>query len=74
MTAVLDVKGLNCPLPVLRVKKAFRTLPPGETLSVHATDPGVVRDVEAFCKTGGHALLGWREEAGVITLELRRGS
>ena len=73
MPATLDVKGLTCPLPVLRVKKAMRSMQAGETLTVHATDPGVVRDAEAFCRAGGHALLGWRVAEGVIVLELRRG-
>ena len=73
MPTSLDVKGLNCPLPVLRIKKKIRDVAPGDVLTVEATDPGVVADAEAFCAAGGHALLASREAAGVITLEIRRG-
>jgi tRNA 2-thiouridine synthesizing protein A len=72
MPAELDVKGLNCPLPVLRVKKRVRDLAAGETLRILATDPGAPRDVEAFCVADGHAFLGAREEAGVFAIEIRR--
>ena len=74
MPASLDVKGLNCPLPVLRIKKKLRDVAVGDRLTVEATDPGVIRDAEAFCRAGGHALVEAREEAGVITLEIRRGA
>jgi len=58
MTAqVLDVKGLNCPLPILRAKKALKDVPVGETLQVLATDPGAVKDFEAFCRTTGNELV-----------------
>ena len=53
----LDAKGLNCPLPILRAKKALTALPAGATLEVLATDPGAVKDFEAFCRTTGHELL-----------------
>ena len=46
----LDTKGLSCPLPVLKLKKAMGALPKGQTLAVLATDPGAVRDFEAFCR------------------------
>ena len=54
---VLDVKGLNCPLPILRARKALKDIPPGGTLRVLATDPGAVKDFEAFCRTTGNELL-----------------
>ena len=72
MSAVLDVKGLTCPLPVLRVKKRVRDLAADETLQILATDPGAPRDVEAFCAADGPAFLGTREEAGVCVIEIRR--
>jgi tRNA 2-thiouridine synthesizing protein A len=72
MPAELDVKGLNCPLPVLRVKKRVRDLGAAETLRIHATDPGAPRDVEAFCVADGHDFLGAREEAGVFVIDIRR--
>ncbi|EEW23789.1 sulfurtransferase TusA family protein, partial [Rhodobacter ferrooxidans] len=55
--AVLDAKGLNCPLPILRAKKALKELPTGGTLEVQATDPGAVKDFEAFCRATGNELV-----------------
>jgi len=53
----LDVKGLNCPLPILRAKKALTDMTSGQILRVVATDPGAVKDFAAFCKQTGNALL-----------------
>lgn len=53
----LDVRGLKCPLPILRAKKALSGLQSGQILRVHATDPGSVRDFEAFARQTGHELL-----------------
>ena len=53
----LDVRGLNCPLPILRAKKALGELNSGQVLKVVATDPGSVKDFEAFCKQTGNQLL-----------------
>lgn len=53
----LDVKGLNCPLPILRAKKALTDMTTGQTLRVVATDPGSVKDFAAFCKQTGNPLL-----------------
>jgi tRNA 2-thiouridine synthesizing protein A len=69
---ILDTKGLKCPLPVLKARKAMRDVPAGGVLRVLATDPGAVKDFEHFCKTTGHQLLAWRDEAGVLTLEIRK--
>ncbi len=69
---VLDVKGLSCPLPVLRANKALRTLPPGERLRILATDRAAVADFQAYCQETGHALLAWSEEAGVFSFVVRR--
>lgn len=69
---ILDTKGLNCPLPILRVKKAIKDVPAGATLQVLTTDPGAVNDFEAFCKTTGNQLLDWREEAGVFTFNIKK--
>ncbi len=57
MDKELDVKGLNCPLPILRAKKALTDMTSGQTLRVVATDPGSVKDFAAFCKQTGNALL-----------------
>ncbi|MEI6737733.1 MAG: sulfurtransferase TusA family protein [Pseudomonadota bacterium] len=53
----LDVKGLNCPLPILRAKKALTDMTSGQVLKVTATDPGSVKDFVAFCKQTGNTLL-----------------
>lgn len=54
---VLDAKGLNCPLPILPAKKALKELPSGGTPEVQATDPGVVKDSEAFCRSTANELV-----------------
>ncbi len=54
---VLDTKGLNCPLPVLKTKKAIGQVPSGGILQVLSTDPGSVADFEAFCRQTGNELL-----------------
>lgn len=71
-TTVLDVKGLNCPLPILRAKKTIKDLAEGATLQVIATDPGSVKDFEAFCKQTGNQLVGWSEASGVYTFEIKK--
>jgi tRNA 2-thiouridine synthesizing protein A len=53
----LDVRGLNCPMPILKTKKTLGDLAAGQVLRVVATDPGSVRDFQAFAKQTGHALL-----------------
>jgi len=68
----LDAKGLNCPLPILRAKKALSTLPPGGTLEVLATDPGAVKDFEAFARTTGHELVESTTEGNVFRFVLKR--
>ena len=69
---ILDAKGLKCPLPVLKARKAMREVPEGGVLRVIATDPGAVKDFEHFCKTTGHQLLARREEGGVLTFDIRK--
>ena len=62
--AELDAKGLNCPLPILRAKKAIASLASGQTLKIEATDPGSVKDFDAFCKQTGNELVSSNEEGG----------
>jgi tRNA 2-thiouridine synthesizing protein A len=69
---VLDAKGLNCPLPILRAKKALKDVPIGGTLQVLATDPGAVKDFEAFCRTTGNELLESTAEGKVFTFLIKR--
>ena len=68
----LDAKGLNCPLPILRAKKALQSLPAGGTLEVLATDPGAVKDFQAFCRTTGNELVESSSEGKVLRFLIRR--
>lgn len=69
---VLDVKGLRCPLPVLRANRALRGLKPGARLRVLTTDRASMADFQAFCRETGHALLACSDEAGVFSFLIRR--
>ena len=60
----LDACGLNCPLPILRAKKSLSSLDSGQILKIIATDPGSVKDFEAFAKQTGNELLESSEEGG----------
>ncbi|MBL1276552.1 MAG: sulfurtransferase TusA family protein [Ectothiorhodospiraceae bacterium] len=60
----LDASGLNCPLPILRAKKALNGMGAGEVLHIIATDPGAVKDFEAFAKQTGNTLTDSREDGG----------
>jgi tRNA 2-thiouridine synthesizing protein A len=72
-TTLLDVRGMTCPLPVLKANKALRALAPGATLTVLATDPAAVKDFAAYAEETGHALLSsGAEEGGVLRFVLRR--
>jgi tRNA 2-thiouridine synthesizing protein A len=71
---VLDVKGLSCPLPILRAKKALKDVPIGGTLQVLATDPGAVKDFEAFCRATGNELLESKVEDKVYSFLLKRAA
>ena len=57
----LDARGLNCPLPILRARKALNEMTTGQVLRIVATDPGSVKDFEAFCKQTGNELLSHSE-------------
>jgi tRNA 2-thiouridine synthesizing protein A len=70
----LDVKGLNCPLPILKAKKALKDMAMGSTLEVLATDPGAVKDFEAFCRTTGNELVSSETNAKVYSFVIRRAS
>jgi tRNA 2-thiouridine synthesizing protein A len=71
---VLDTRGLNCPLPVLRLRKAMRKLPPGALVRVLASDPGTVRDFQALCRTTGDQLLESRTENGGYRFLIRKSA
>jgi tRNA 2-thiouridine synthesizing protein A len=68
----LDASGLNCPLPILRAKKALGTLEAGQVLRIVATDPGSVKDFEAFAKQTGNELLESGEEGGKFVFLIKK--
>ena len=69
---VLDAKGLNCPLPILKAKKALGSVPAGSTLEVLATDPGAVADFQAFCRATGNELVESTQEKNVYRFVIKR--
>lgn len=71
-TKELDASGLNCPMPILRAKKALKDLNSGDVLRVIATDPGSVKDFEAFAKQTGNELLESNEEDGSFYYRLKK--
>lgn len=71
---ILDTQGLNCPLPVLKAKKALKSLAAGSTLRVLSTDPGAVADFEAFCRATGKELVEWSEDDGVYKFLIRQSA
>ncbi len=71
-TKELDVRGLNCPLPILRAKKALAELQSGQVLKVVATDPGSVKDFQAFCKQTGNSLLSKSETPAEFTFFMQK--
>jgi tRNA 2-thiouridine synthesizing protein A len=68
----LDARGLHCPLPILKAKKALAEMTTGQILRVMATDPGSVRDFQAFAKQTGNDLLEKSEQGREFTFFMRR--
>ena len=68
----LDARGLNCPLPILRAKKTLNAMTGGQILKIMATDPGSVKDFEAFAKQTGNELLDSSEEEGEFHFRLKK--
>ena len=68
----LDARGLNCPLPILRARKALTDMASGQVLRIVATDPGSVKDFEAFCKQTGNELLGQSAAEKEFTFFMRK--
>ena len=69
---MLDLRGLNCPLPILRAKKALGGMAKGEILKIIATDQGSVKDFEAFSKQTSNPLLSSEEESGKFVFRLQK--
>jgi tRNA 2-thiouridine synthesizing protein A len=70
--ARLDATGLNCPLPILRAKKALNEIEVGRVLEITATDPGSIKDFEAFCQQTKNTLVSSGENDGVYVFEIER--
>ena len=68
----LDARGLNCPLPILRAKKTLNAMSGGQILKIMATDPGSVKDFEAFAKQTGNELLNSSELDGEFHFMLKK--
>lgn len=68
----LDARGLNCPLPILRAKKALAEVESGQVLRILSTDPGSVKDFAAFAKQTGNELLSTAEAGGEFTFFMKK--
>ncbi len=64
---ILDVKGLSCPMPLLKTKKTLKSLKSGQILEVLGTDPGSKNDIPEFCKKGGNELIAMADDADGFT-------
>lgn len=69
---LLDVRGLQCPLPVLRANKVLKGLAAGDELEVLASDPAAPKDFIGYCATTGHVLVDSQDADGVFTIVLRK--
>lgn len=67
----LNAEGLNCPLPILRAKKALKGMGSGQTLEIRATDPGSVADFAAFCQQTGNELVSSTTEGDIYKFEIK---
>ncbi|GKU85136.1 MULTISPECIES: sulfurtransferase TusA family protein [Niallia] len=70
---LLDAKGLACPMPIVKTKKAMTELETGQILEIHTTDKGAINDLSAWSKTVGHELLSQKEENGVLKFWIKKG-
>ncbi len=68
----LDARGLNCPLPILRCKKALAEITSGQVLKIVATDAGSVKDFQAFCRQTGNELISFSEAGGEYTYFMKK--
>lgn len=68
----LDAKGLACPMPIVKTKKAMDKLTSGQILEVQVTDKGALADMTAWVQAGGHTLLEYLEKDGVLTFFIEK--
>ena len=73
-TQVLDCKGLRCPMPIVKLSKAIKTIGVGEVIEMWTTDPTSITDMEAFQKLTGHELLASERQGGAFCFLVRRKS
>lgn len=69
---LLDLRGLACPMPVLKANRALRNMEPGARLRILATDRASVADFQSYCRETGHALVAFTESAGILSFVIRR--
>jgi TusA-related sulfurtransferase len=69
---VLDAKGLACPMPIVKTKKAMNELETGQILEIHSTDKGAKNDLTAWANSGGHVLLDFKEENEVLKFWIKK--
>ncbi len=69
---VIDCKGLNCPMPVIKTKKAIDEMEPGQVLKVEASDKGALNDMPAFAKRTGNEIVESSEENGVFIFYIKK--
>ena len=72
ITKIVDAKGLACPMPIVKTKKAIDTLNSGEVLEVLVTDKGALNDFKAWAGAGGHTILEQKEEASVLYFYIQK--
>ena len=72
IAATLDLKGLSCPMPIIKTAKAMKALAPGELLEAFATDPGSVPDFKAWAKATGNPLVDSTQEGAVFHFILKK--
>ncbi|EGQ26372.1 sulfurtransferase TusA-like protein [Sporosarcina newyorkensis 2681] len=72
-TKFLDDKGLACPMPIVRTKKAMKELEAGDILEIHATDKGSVADLTAWAASGNHKVVDQQQESDVFKFWIQKG-
>ncbi|MFE4813799.1 sulfurtransferase TusA family protein [Peribacillus simplex] len=70
---VLDAKGLACPMPIVKTRKAMNDLQTGQVLEIHVTDKGAKADLTAWSRSGGHELVETAEENDILKFWIRKG-
>ncbi len=73
MSSTIDATGYNCPIPVLKARKALKSMEPGSEITVLATDPASAIDIPHFCNTTGNELIDQSETDGIYTYRIRKG-